>query len=323
MIPLRERPSVAGEVPLVSIAMTAYNSAVTLPRALDSVLEQQTAFPVEIVLGDDCSPDNTADVARAYAARYPGVIRVLVREHNLGIMHNYHATFSDCRGRYIAWLDADDYWTDPEKLTLQTGLLEADASIALVGHTVRWVSATGEVRRERVPALAAGRYGLDQIVRSNFLPSPSVMFRNGIQNRLPAWYFDAAPMTDWPIYVLAAGDGDIVLLDRTMADYTLNATSSLWGKGEAFWYELDARFYDRMQTILPPAFHRLARSEKGKRYERLAYKARQDGDFAASRRAAFAAVRAPAWSDNFPGKYKALAAALFHEVRHRAARLTG
>ena len=314
---LAERPAPEGETPLVSVAITAYQSASTLPRALDSVLAQQTAFAVEIVVGDDCSPDNTIAVAREYEARFPGIVRVLARERNLGIMRNYRATFGDFRGKYIAWLEADDFWTDPEMLALQAGLLEADAGVALVGHTVRWVSPAGEVKRDRVPALAGGRYGLDQIVRSNFLPSPSVVFRNGIQDRLPDWYFDAAPMTDWPIYVLAAGMGDLVLLDRTMADYTLNTTSSLWGKGEAFWYELDAGFYDRMETILPAAFHRLARSEKGKRLERLAYKMRQDGDLTGSRKAALRAVRAPALTDNFVSKWKALAAALFHEARRR------
>jgi glycosyltransferase involved in cell wall biosynthesis len=303
--------------PVVSVAMTTYNSENWLARALDSVLEQSTKFPIEIVVGDDCSKDGSVSVARSYRDRHPAVIRVLERSKNVGIQRNYYETFEQCRGKFIAWLDADDYWTDPAKLALQVETLESDPSISLCGHFVRWVTPDGEIRRERTPSLPSGRYGLEEIIRHDFLPSPSVMFRNGIHRKLPLWYFDLAPTTDWPIYVLCALSGDIVLLDRVMADYTLTPGSSFMGKGLLFGDEMDARFYEHIESVLPSKWHRLVRAEKGRRYESLAYRLRKDGQFVKSRKAAVKAFTSPFLRDNFSNKTKSLIASSVRELEWR------
>jgi glycosyltransferase involved in cell wall biosynthesis len=303
--------------PLVSVSMTAFNSEHWLPRAIDSAINQQTDFPIEIVIADDCSTDSTLRVAHSYRERYPNVIRVLERSKNIGIQRNYYETFEQCRGKYIAWLDSDDFWTDPEKLAIQVRTLESDPSLKVCGHFVRWVSTDGEIKRDRYPSIAPGRYGLAEIIHHNFLPSLSVMFRNGIHRNLPTWYFDLAPTTDWPIFVLAALAGDIVLLDRVMADYTLAPESSLTSKGDLFWYTKDARFYEKIESILPSTWQRLARAEKGKRYESMAYLLRKQGDFVASREAAFKAFCSPSLVDNSGSKTKSLLAAVIREAQWR------
>jgi glycosyltransferase involved in cell wall biosynthesis len=303
--------------PLVSVSITAFNSENWLPRAIDSAINQQTDFPIEIVIADDCSTDSTLRVAHFYRERYPNVIRVLERSRNIGIQRNYYDTFEQCRGKYIAWLDSDDFWTDPDKLAIQVQTLEADPSLNVCGHFVRWVSTAGEVKRERYPSIAPGRYGLAEIIHHNFLPSLSVMFRNGIHRDLPPWYFDLAPTTDWPIFVLAALSGDIVLLDRVMADYMLAPESSLMSKGSLFWHTKDARFYEKIESILPSTWRRIARAEKGKRYESMAYLLRKQGDFVASREAAFKAFCSPSLMDNSGSKIKSLLAAVVRETQWR------
>jgi glycosyltransferase involved in cell wall biosynthesis len=264
--------------PLVSVAITSYNSGALIAKAIESALAQRTGFPFEIVIGDDCSADGTVAVAESYRVKYPEVVRVFARKENVGTQRNYYDLFEQCRGKYIAWLDADDYWTDSDKLSLQIATLEDDPSVMICGHFVRWVSrTTGEVIRERFPTVAAGRHGIVDILSSNFLPSPSAVFRNGLQRSLPGWYFDVSPLTDWPLYVVAALSGDIVLLDRSMADYTLNQTSALWGKGDLFWHRLNADFYERVESILPRGLHRIVRRNKGKQYEEIAYLLREAG----------------------------------------------
>jgi len=306
-----------GGTPVASVAITAYNSAKWLPRALDGVLNQRTNFPIEIVIGDDCSPDETLNIARSYRERHPNLIRILERPKNIGIQRNYYETFESCSGRFIAWLDADDCWTDPEKLALQVSAMESDTSIKVCCHRVRWVTQDGEVKRERYPSFAPGRYGLSEILRSNFVPSPSIMFRNGIQRELPAWYLDFAYMTDWPVLVVAALSGDILLLDRVMADYTLTPGSSFADKGLLYQYQMDAKFYELIESVVPPKWHRFVRSEKGKRYEWVAYFLRKQGDFTASRQAAFKAIRSPLFMDNFGSKMKAVVAAIIRELQWR------
>ena len=306
--------------PVVSVAITTFNSANWLPRALDSVLKQRTKFPIEIIIGDDCSQDATVSIAHSYRERHPCVISVLERSKNVGIQRNYYETFEECRGKFIAWLDADDYWTDPEKLSIQVETLESDPSINVCCHFVRWVTSDGGVKRDRWPSESPGRYGLKDVICHLFISTPSAMFRNGIHRDLPPWYFDLAPTTDWPVWVLAALSGDIVLLDRVMADYMLTPGSAFHSKGDLFWHMTDARFYEYIESIIPSRLHRVTRATKGKRYEYAAYLLRKQGDFSASREAAFKAFWAPFLMDNLGSKTKTLLASLVREAEWRLLR---
>jgi len=304
----------SGSVPLVSVAITAFNSEKWIARALDSVLLQQAYFPIEIIIGDDCSTDGTAAVARSYRDSSPHLIRLLEPSRNLGMQRNYYETFEACRGKYIAWLDADDYWTDPAKLAIQIQLMESDPSISASGHYVGVVSTEGELLRDRYPAVAPGRYRLADIVRQNFLPSASIVFRNGIHRDLPQSFFDLAGLVDWPILVQAALVGDIVLVDRVMAVYMLSSGSAYMGKNTVYQETVDVQFCEQMESFLPSPWQRLARAAKGKRYESMAYVLREQGRFAAAREAALKAFRSPDAMDNVGSKFRVLLAAVLHEA---------
>ena len=119
-------PQETSATPLVSVCMTTYNHEAYLSRAIESVLAQETAFDVELVLGEDCSTDATRSVCEDYAARYPDRIRLVTSAENVGWRANYRRTFEACRGKYVAYLDGDDWWSDPRKLQKQADVLEAD-----------------------------------------------------------------------------------------------------------------------------------------------------------------------------------------------------
>jgi glycosyltransferase involved in cell wall biosynthesis len=316
-MPLHNLNPTNHSTPLVSVALTVFNGEAWLAKAIESVLSQQTSFPVEIIIGDDCSTDSTLTVARNYQQKYPHIVTVLDRPENIGTQRNYYETFEHCRGKFIAWLDADDYWTHPNKLAAQVQALEDDPTIMICGHYVRWVTRDGEVARERYPILPPGRHGMEEILRRNFLPSPSVVFRNGLHRNLPQWYFDVSPLTDWPLYVVAAKSGDILMLDQIMADYTLSPKSAFWAKGDLFWHKMDADFYERVESIVDPKFHRIIRAEKGKRYEAIAYLLRKQGEFVESRKVAFQAFTSPDPLDNIGNKTKSLVASLIREAQWR------
>ncbi|RXH54762.1 glycosyltransferase [Granulicella sibirica] len=296
-------------VPMVSVSMTAYNSEAWLARALDSVLRQQTSFAFEIVIGDDCSKDQTLAVARSYQERYPDVVRVLERAKNLGMQRNFYDTFENCRGKYIAWLDADDYWTDPEKMAIQVNLLESDQTVSACGHYVRQVTSTGEVLHKKSPFVPAGRYGLERIIRSNFVPSPTIMFRNGLHHKLPSWFFDLTGLADWPILLMAGVSGDIILIDRVMADYVLTPGSAYMSKNALHQDLIDLEFCERMESILPDEWHRSVRASKGRRYGQIAYLYLKQKNYPAAREMARKAFRAPNVLDNIVSKTKMLALA--------------
>ena len=306
---------VAADLPLVSVAMTAYHSAAWLPRAIESALQQQTSFPIEIVIGDDCSTDDTANVLQHYQQAYPAIVRVLQRPERLGMQRNFYDTFEQCRGQYIAWLDADDYWTDPQKLALQVEVLRTDHSVSVCGHFVRQVTPAGEVIQERCPSKPAGRYGLRDIIATNLVPSPTILFRTGVQRSLPSAFFSLTGVVDWPILLQSALIGDIVLLDRVMADYVLTPGSAYQGKGPLYQDKIDLEFYTMAEGVLPRQWQRAIRAAKGIRYDAISYHLLKQGNMKDGRRAALLAFCLPHPFDNMMSKVIALAlAAVFDNV---------
>lgn len=132
------------ETPSVSICMICYNVEAFIGEAIEGVLLQKTEFPIELVIGDDCSTDRTLEIANGYAAIYPGKIRVLAFKENRGIAGNTARTLEECRGKYVAICDSDDAWTDPLKLQKQVAFLEANPDYGIVYSDVQPVSETGE-----------------------------------------------------------------------------------------------------------------------------------------------------------------------------------
>lgn len=109
----------------ISVAIITYNQQDTIAQTLDSILCQQGDFDMEIVVGEDCSTDNTPAICSEYAKRYPNKIVLLQEGHNLGIMRNFANVISHCTGDLIGICAGDDYWCDEYKLQKQKNYLLA------------------------------------------------------------------------------------------------------------------------------------------------------------------------------------------------------
>jgi glycosyltransferase involved in cell wall biosynthesis len=124
---------VSGKVrPLVSVCMITYNHELYISQAIDGVLMQQSNFPFELVVGDDCSTDSTLRICEEYAQNHQEVIRLLTTKTNLGIVPNFIRTLQACTGKYIAICEGDDFWTDPDKLQKQITFLEKNPDYAML-----------------------------------------------------------------------------------------------------------------------------------------------------------------------------------------------
>lgn len=110
--------------PLVSVIMTTYNHSKFIAQAIDSVLSQKTNFPIELIIGEDCSTDNTRQICLDYQQKHPTRIRLFLPEENVGFLRNYGQLLKLCRGKYIAIISGDDYWCDNTKLQKQYDCLE-------------------------------------------------------------------------------------------------------------------------------------------------------------------------------------------------------
>jgi glycosyltransferase involved in cell wall biosynthesis len=131
--------------PVVSVQMCTYNHEPYIRRAIDGVMMQKTDFEFELVIGEDCSTDKTREICFEYQKKYPGTIRVLWSEKNLG--RNPHPaggngkrTLVHCRGEFLAYCEGDDYWIDPLKLQKQVDAMRKHPSVGLcfTGAKIFW-----------------------------------------------------------------------------------------------------------------------------------------------------------------------------------------
>lgn len=110
---------------VVSVCMITYNHEPFIEKAIASVLHQQTNFQYELVIAEDNSSDATRALCEKYAALNPEVIRLRTAgDKNKGMSQNFLEAIEACKGKYIAFCEGDDYWTDPFKLQMQVDFLE-------------------------------------------------------------------------------------------------------------------------------------------------------------------------------------------------------
>jgi glycosyltransferase involved in cell wall biosynthesis len=112
--------------------MTTYNHGLYVRQAMASVLEQQVDFGVELVIGEDCSTDETPAYVREAQQRHPDHVRLVTSEQNVGARNNGARTSRACIGKYVAYCEGDDYWNDPTKLAQQVAFLESNPDYSMV-----------------------------------------------------------------------------------------------------------------------------------------------------------------------------------------------
>jgi len=222
--------------PKASVCITAYNQEKFISQALDSVLMQKTDFDFEVLIGEDDSSDNTRKIVQEYARHYPGKIRLFLNDRkNVIYVHgrptgrwNFINNIKHAKGEYIALLDGDDYWTDPNKLQVQVNFLENNADFAICVHNVNVTYVKGNI--ESHPFYTQHPTGphmyknperissIEDLIVGNFLQTPSVVFRAHLFDSFPEW-FCKLDRGDWPLHILNAQHGKIMYFDKIMANY--------------------------------------------------------------------------------------------------------
>lgn len=150
------------EKPLVSVILIAYNQRRYIRQAIESVLAQETSFPYELLIGDDASDDGTSGIVAEYAQAYPDIIRAFIRPENVGAARNAVLLLQQARGEFIASLEGDDYWIDPQKLEKQAAFLRESPGFIGCTSRIRCVDENGRairgkpewIRQKRVFTLA-------------------------------------------------------------------------------------------------------------------------------------------------------------------------
>jgi glycosyltransferase involved in cell wall biosynthesis len=252
--------------PEVSVYIQTYQQIAYIRDAIEGVVSQRAPFELEIVIADDCSSDGTRELLAEYRDRHPELIRLLLPERNLGPTEIFRRGTAELRGRYVAWLDGDDYWTDPEKLVRQVESLRANPQWAGCFHdaTVHQVDG-GAPDRPYVSDEVRGPLGFADLLRSNPVPSLSLMARGELVRGLPDWVWEGL-WADWLSLLAIAQHGELGYLPEQLGVYRVHTAGISSGLSRAEQLEEDLRFYELIDPVVDerhrPELERAVRSRR-------------------------------------------------------------
>ena len=189
----RMRGARAGETPSVSVLMYVYNQAPYLEKAIRSVVGQRGDFPAEVIIHDDASTDGSREIIRRYADEYPDLIIPILQDVNQmqqGIDFVSRFVTPRVTGKYIAYCEGDDYWTDKRKLSLQIDILDRHPEYSGVCHNCVVVDAFGNRRKPVSKFFPFGKdfvYTLKELTFETRMPgqTASVMLRSSLYTDMP------------------------------------------------------------------------------------------------------------------------------------------
>jgi len=225
----------------VSVSIITYQHADFIRQCLDSVLMQETTFPFEILLGEDDSSDGTREICQEYADKHPNLIRLFLHNREDNLVINGRATgrrnlvnnLQQARGKYIALLDGDDYWTDPTKLQRQYECLENDPEAAGCFHDWLIVNEGSGVKRRRIGArIIDSRVDTQSLIREKNIPTASMFFRNTIDWSDPPDLFFDTIKGGYLVALMVAQQGSWTFLDQTMSVYRVHS-GGVWSGVDA------------------------------------------------------------------------------------------
>jgi glycosyltransferase involved in cell wall biosynthesis len=176
----RDRPL----TPLVSIIVVTYNHEGFIQDAIDGILSQRVDFDYEILVCEDCSTDRTRDLVLDIQRRHPDRVHLFLSTSNQNDNQVFTRAWKVAQGRYIAFIDGDDFWTDPLKLSKQVAYLENHPEVFVCGHAVRQIDHTGKVLKESKFDIFEDQHLSQEELASGTgypIPTLSLLFRNNRQ----------------------------------------------------------------------------------------------------------------------------------------------
>lgn len=213
--------------PVASVLMLAYNHGDYLSEAIDSILAQRADFPFELLIGDDCSSDNTRDIALRYQRNHPELIRVIYSASNVGMQRNHLRLVGLARGSFTAFCEGDDFWMSPKKLQDQVDYLLAHHDVGGV-HTDfdhillrsgRWCTLS-KFHDQKHAGIPSGNV-FNELLGGNFIQTCTLCVRTSLSQQYASSGLSvySYPVGDWPLCLFIAGISKIAYLPSSTAVY--------------------------------------------------------------------------------------------------------
>ena len=237
----------------VSIVCITYNQAGYIADAIESFLAQEVSFNYEILIHDDASDDGTAELVQLYAERFPDkIVTILQKENQYSQGIKVIATYVKprIRGRYVAFCEGDDFWTDINKLQIQYDYMEANPECSMCLHNGWNISPNKKrVFNSKPLSREACVFGVEEAIQGLGIKvvTNSFFCRADIYCAEAPEFIRIAPTGDYGRVVANALKGYIYYMPQTMSAHRCEARNSLterWTKKPELWRQYIERQMD-------------------------------------------------------------------------------
>ncbi len=220
--------------PLVTILCITYNQEAYIRDALDGFVMQKTNFPFIALVHDDASTDNTPNIIREYAEKYPDIIKPIFETENqyskndgaLWRIVNNATIESGCK--YVALCEGDDFWTSPDKLQIQVDFLENNSEYSMCFHDVDIKAEKGRDWYDVFGKLEDRDYDAFEDIYHWCVPTCSIMSRSTAFQALPQ--NDKFRMRDNVVVLTCGRCGKLRCIPEKYGVYRLTPTSWIGGQ---------------------------------------------------------------------------------------------
>lgn len=237
--------------PMVSVCMITYNHEKYIEQAIKSVIEQVADFGIEIIICDDFSTDNTLEILKKYQEK----LIIIRNTENLGPWRSLEKTFVAAKGRFIALLEGDDYYTKTDKLQLQADFMESHDEYAMCFTNYSCVDENGQ--ELDLPGFEYHKINLvsqKDIFNLICPPTRGVLFRKELlPEQFPSYHYETVS-GDAFIFSMILKDNPAYFIDEKMAVWRIR-NNSLYSSISDFERRVniihDFKRYSKYYTTLP------------------------------------------------------------------------
>lgn len=216
--------------PKVSVCVVTYNQDKYIRQCLQTIVNQETTFAFEVIVSDDCSTDDTRLIVQEFAENYPGVVKPIFHEKNIGASNNYVFAHEQATGEYIAHMDGDDY-SLPGKLQTQADYLDAHPDCSVVWHRMNVFDDAGTFCVPNLPNLSMYKNGI--IYMSDLLEFGSITYHSSTmyRSKVRKTRFIAGEVLDWYFNLEFLMSGYGKYLEPILGGYRYNDYTGITRKG--------------------------------------------------------------------------------------------
>lgn len=169
----------------LSVIVAVYNHEKYIEQAINSILKQKVTFNMEVLIGEDCSTDDSRKILNKIEKNCPEYFKFFYRQRNYGPSENFKDLYHRMQGKYFIVLEGDDYWTYEYKLQKQVEFLENNKEYISCAHNVTVVDENSNKTGDLYPECKEEEYTLNHF-RKRLLPgqTATVMYRNFYKDKI-------------------------------------------------------------------------------------------------------------------------------------------